>query len=214
MSTFTISGKRADPDLKNQHIYCPSLQGLSARLADAAFLMPRMDQNRHVKNASGHGHWAAAIAADPFGSNSAFFNALRTAGYNGVVNWPSSILLEGDTQQQMSTIPATPSAEYQFLANAQDAGMQTMGFILTPDHAADALAAGIKTLILHPGILLDVDFAAKTMIRRALEAIIVGVKKAEPKARVYLYVSDWHERMIDLTDMTCDGFVRFEEAPQ
>lgn len=209
MEFMTLGSAKPEPDTMVQHIYCPSLQGLSARLADASFLMPRMDQNRSVKEAKGHGHWAGAIAADPFGSNSVYFNALIEAGYSGVVNWPSSILLEGRTQQQMSTIPASPAAEYAYLQKAHAFGLKTLGFILTPDHAAMALSAGIKNLVLHPGILFDVDDAGAKMMRRALETIIRSVKTRDKTASVYLYTSHWHDQTVGLSELVCDGFVRF-----
>lgn len=212
MEFVTIGGAKPAPDNQNRHIYCPSLNGLSARLADAAFLLPRMDQNKRVKDTQGHGHWAAAIAADPFGSNNAHFKALLDAGYTGVTNWPSSILLEGYTQQQMATIPATPNAEYAYLSTAQGIGLETLGFILTPDHAADAISQGVKNLVLHPGILLDVDRAGATMIRSALNAIIAGIYRLDKDAKVHIYTSDWHDKTFCLSDVACDGFVRFEET--
>ncbi len=212
MKTITIGSAVPNPEMQRQHIYCPSLQGLSARLADASFLMPRIDQNQRVKETKGHGQWAAAIAADPFGSNTAHFRALKEAGYSGVTNWPSSILLEGQTQQAISTIPATPLAEYHYLANAQEAGLSTLAFFLTPDQAADALAAGLRSLVLHPGILLDVDEAGGAMIRGALGSIIASVKQISPEISVHVYTSQWHDQVIGLSQVTCDGFVRLEET--
>jgi len=212
MDLLTIGGAKPAPETQIRHIYCPSLVGLSARLADAAFLIPRMDQNKQATDNNGYGHWAATVAADPFGSTSSYFSALREANYTGVVNWPSSILLEGHTQQQMSTIPATPSAEYAYLAMAQRNGFETLGFILTPDHASAALAAGIKDLILHPGILLDVDSSGAHMIRRSLESIILAIKRLDKDAKIFLYTSDWHDETIGLSNIACDGFVRFEEV--
>jgi len=212
MDFITLSSNAPSARAHGQHIYCPNLHGLSARLADASFLMPRMDQNQAVKDNSGHGQWAATIAADPFGSNNAYFNALRTAGYKGITNWPSAILLEGQTQQQMSTIPATPKSEYSYLATAQSMGLQTMGFILTPDHAVDALEAGISTLVLHPGILLDVDYDGAKLIRSSLSAIIAAIKRQDGAAKIYIYTSDWHDQNFDLASLRCDGFVRFQET--
>ncbi len=212
MSSLTLGGGIPSSDRQMPHIYCPSLRGLSVRVADAAFLMPRIDHNQTVKDAKGCGHWASTIAADPFGSNSAYFTALVAAGYVGVVNWPSSILLEGQTRQQMSTIPATPDTEYRYLANAQDFGLSTLGFILTPDHAAVALKLGLRNLVLHPGLLLDVDAAGVSMIRGALSSIVANVKAMEPTATVRLYTSDWHESILGLSDVTCDGLVCFEAA--
>lgn len=213
MNMFTIGSALPATGLKSNHIYCPSLRGLSAHLADAAFLIPRVDQNRIVKEANGHGHWAAAVAADPFGSNDAHFKTLKEMGYTGVVNWPSSILLEGRTQQQMSTIPATPATEYAYLAKAQENGLKTLGFILTPDHAIAALSAGIKDMVLHPGILLEFDAASTAMIRNALSSIINTVKRMDANASVRLYTSQWHDHAVGLYDVACDGFVRFEEDP-
>lgn len=210
MTDFTIGSAVPSLNAQRPHIYCPCLQGLSARLADAAILIPRMDNNQTIKDANGYGHWAATIAADPFGSNTAYFKALTTAGYKGVVNWPSAILLEGQTQQQMSTIPATPNAEYQYLAKAQTFGLQTLGFILTPDHAAAALQVGLDHLVLHPGVLLDVDKAGASMLRGALSAIITRIRSMNRQATVMLYTSDWHEQSLGLSEIACDGFVHFE----
>jgi len=212
MDTITIGSATPALGLPHQHIYCPSLHGLSARLADATFLMPRIDQNKQVKETPGHGHWGAALAADPFGSNTAYLSALVEAGYSGVANWPSCILLEGQTQQQMTTIPATPASEYAYLAKAQQLGLQALGFFLTPDHAVEALTAGVKNLVLHPGILFDVDAASGSMIRGALEAIISSVKHSDAEATVRLYTSDWHDAAIGLSRVACDGFVRFEHS--
>ena len=212
MRSLTIGGGLPWADRQTPHIFCPSIRGLSARVADAAFLMPRIDHNRTVLDAEGCGHWAGAIAADPFGSNSAYFNALVAAGYSGVVNWPSSILLEGQTQQQMSTIPATPTTEYSYLANAKTFGLTTMGFILTPEHAAAALKLGLKDLVLHPGVLLGVDIAGGAMIRGALSAIVSKVKELESGVSVRLYTSDWHEHRLGLSHVNCDGYVHFEDA--
>lgn len=204
---MTIGSDRPNPTGETPHIYCPALHGLSTRLADAAFLMPRIDQNRHVKEADGHGHWAACIAADPFGSNAAYFARLLANGYSGVVNWPSSILLEGQTRQEFSTIPATPATEYAYLAKACDAGLQTRAFFLTPEQATEAKAAGLKDLILHPGILLDVDDAGSEMILRALSSIVATVKAQSPNVTVMIYTSDWHEELLQLSRLDCDGFV-------
>lgn len=214
MENFTIGSSAPNPGIKGQHIYCPSLQGLSARLADATFLMPRIDQNQRVKETKGHGQWAAAIAADPFGSNSTHFRALIEAGYSGVVNWPSSILLEGQMQQAISTIPASPKAEYSYLAKAQAAGFDTLAFFLTPDQATEALAAGLKNLVLHPGILLDIDEAAGAMIRGALASMIASLKQTEPDVKVLVYTSNWHDSTTGLSQIACDGFVRFIEAQE
>lgn len=213
MRLMTIGSTPPARATDTPHIYCPSLVGLSARLADAAFLMPRMDQNQQVKNAPGHGHWAAAIAADPFGTTDAFFSALTEAGYSGLVNWPSSILLEGHTQQQISTIPATPAAEYAYLAQGQAKGLQSLAFFLTQDQAAEAQAAGLRDLVLHPGILLDVDPAGAAMIRGALAAMIASVKQAQSDCRVWVYTSDWHDGLIGLSELRCDGIIRFVETP-
>lgn len=212
MTNMTIGAEAPNPNLALPHVYCPSLYGLSVALADAAFLMPRIDQNRHVREADGHGHWAASIASDPFGSNAAYFESLVSKGYKGVVNWPSSILLEGHTLEEFSTIPATPAAEYAYLAKACRAGLQTRAFFLTPEHADAAIEAGLKELVLHPGILLDVDTEGREMVLRALSSIIATIKAAHPKVTVMMYTSDWHEDLLGLSRIDCDGFLTFTGA--
>lgn len=210
MTLMTIGSALPAPAMTGSYIFCPSLKDLSARLADAAILMPRMDQNRQVKDTPGHGQWAAAVAADPFGSHSAFFEALRAVGYRGVVNWPSSILLEGQTSQELATVPATPAAEYAYLAKAKQSGLQVLAFFLTQEHAAEAYAAGLRDLVLHPGILLDVDAAGGAMIRGALASMVAAVKAIDPEISVHIYTSDWHETLLGVSQVPCDGLVHFD----
>ena len=110
MQHFIITGHDAPRTDGLDTIFCPCLVGLTETQADLAFVMPRMDHNRVLRETPGHGRWAGVLASDPFGTEAAFHAALRAAGYRGVANWPSSILLEGTTRQSMSTIPASGSS--------------------------------------------------------------------------------------------------------
>lgn len=205
--TETLASKR---DVHG--IICPSLEGLTASQADLAFLMPRMDHNRRLLEADRTGTWAAVLASDPFGSETAFFGKVAQKGYQGITNWPSSILLDGAIQQSMSTIPASPELEYAYLARAKAAGLQAMGFFRSLDQARSAVAAGIDRLVMHPGVLEADAKGSSELIKGSLRGLVETIKHETRGITVFAYTSQWHDDILDLSNLPVDGVVRFEAA--
>lgn len=210
MQTLTLTGQSSPMLPVAERIYCPALRNLSASRADLAFVMPRMDHNRALRETPCQGHWAAVLASDPFGSEDAMFRQLYDLGYRGVTNWPSSILLDGSLRQAMSTIPASPEEEYAFLHRAQSAGFETMAFFLSLAQARLALQAGLTHLVLHPG-LLDVN-AAETaaLVQGSLQRLVDTIRGEAPRVRIFAYTSDWHETCVRLSELTVDGLIWLE----
>lgn len=212
MTTLTLTGTQSAAPVADNRIYCPALNGLTAAQADLAFVMPRLDHNRAVRETPCNGGWAALLASDPFGSEAALFAQLYELGYRGITNWPSSILLDGSLRQSMSTIPASPEFEYDFLARAQRAGFRTLAFFISLAQARAALKTGLDHLVLHPG-LLEVETAESgALVLGSLQRIIDTLRAEAPKVTIYAYTSDWHERSVPLGTLEVDGLVRCEAA--
>lgn len=212
MEKFKLTAATQDAAPRPDVIYCPSLAGLTSAQADLAFVMPRIDHNRAMRETTRQGDWAALLASDPFGSETALLTHLRDVGYRGVTNWPSSILLDGGLRQAMSTIPASPEFEYAFLRRAHDAGLKTMAFFRSLEQARAALSAGLRHLVLHPG-LLEIDSAETGQrIAGSLTRLIDTVKGEAPDATVFAYTSDWHEGLLKLSALPVHGHVWLEDC--
>jgi predicted TIM-barrel enzyme len=207
--SFTIS---SDPVRVKEStaIFCPSAEGLTATRMDLAFLLPHIDHNRAVINCPRQSEWAAILACNPFGSEIRMFDQLLKLGYRGIVNWPSAILLEGQMQQAMSTIPASAEHEYAFLARAAESGLETMAFFRTLSQARQALSEGIKCLILHPGILELSSKEHSGQLFETLKRRIATVRSESPRTKILAYTSATHEQSLAISQLPVDGLVQFE----
>ncbi|EAQ02047.1 hypothetical protein OB2597_20521 [Pseudooceanicola batsensis HTCC2597] len=213
MEHFILSGTPSIPEVPaTKTIFCPCLAGLSVTQADLAFVMPRIDHNRSLRETEGAAHWAAVLASDPFGSETTFQTALKAAGYRGIANWPSSILLEGSTRQAMSTIPATPEFEYAYLARAAEAGFETMAFLVSLDQARQAIKAGLSNLVLHPGLRERPDADSAGIFRAALQSIVDAIRREAPQVKILAYTSAQHDRELGLCHLAVDGFIHFQDG--
>lgn len=212
MEKFTLTATTQNVTPRPDVIYCPSLAGLTPAQADLAFVMPRMDHNRAVRENARQGDWAALLASDPFGSEAALLTQLRDVGYRGVTNWPSSILLDGGLRQAMSTIPASPEFEYAFLGRARDAGLETMAFFRSLEQARAALSAGLRQLVLHPGLLEIDSTETGQRIAGSLTRLVDTIKNEAADATVFAYTSDWHEGLLRLSALPVDGHVWLEDT--
>lgn len=201
-----------DKELLYATVYCPSLAGLTATQVDMAIVMPNIDHNRAVRETPGHNQWAALLACDPFGAETALLSALSANNYRGVVNWPSTIVFEGETRQSMATIPATPELEYAFLARAADAGFESFAIFLSLEQGKQAIAAGLRHLVLHPGLFEDPDEKGATLIRASLQAIVNSIRGLEPEVTILAFTSDFHEKAVQLRKLDVDGFLKFEAS--
>lgn len=207
MIKMALTGSRTEDADQRNRIFCPTLDGLTPLQADLAFVMPRMDHNREVRENRRQGDWAALLASDPFGSEAAMFAQLHELGYLGVTNWPSSILLDGTLRQSMSTIPASPEFEYEFLARAKDAGFDTMAFFLSLDQARAALRAGPLQLVLHPGLLDVQTEESGAMVLGSLQRLIDAVRAEANGVPIFAYTSAWHEASVALSTLAVDGLI-------
>lgn len=213
MKILTLSGHVDDNANEPDRIFCPALAGLTAEQADLAFVMPRLDHNRVVQEEDAQGNWAALVASDPFGSETAKFARLYDLGYRGITNWPSSILIDGSLRDAMLSVPASAEFEYDFLARAQDNGFATLAFFLSLGQARAALKVGLHQLVLHPGLLEAETRESNSMVFRSLERLIDAVRSEAEDVSIYVYSSEWHEKRIPLSTLNVDGVVWFARSP-
>ena len=113
----------------------------------------------------------------------------------------------------MSTIPASPDFEYAYLARAQTAGLKAMAFFRSLDQARSALDAGLRTLVLHPGVLNSEDNNANEMLLGSLSRLVDALKEDPRRPAILAYTSHWHESQLSLRDLPVEGFVCLEAAP-
>ncbi len=209
MRKLQLYGLLDDIDDPKQGIYCPGIANLSPAQVDLAFLMPRMDHNRAVRSQARRSEWAALLASDPFGSESALFSLLVDKGYRGVVNWPSAIVLDGQMRQAMSTIPASAETEYAFLARASAVGLSALAFFRSLDQARAAVGAGLDQLVLHPG-LLEPSQTDGELLLRSLGRMIDTLRREVKAVHISVYTSAWHESQVALSELPVDGVVFVE----
>lgn len=207
MESLDLTGNKMKGESLLKRIYCPSLHNLSISQADLAFILPRINHNLAIRETVRQGDWAAVLANDPFGSPQIFFKQIVDIGYTGIVNWPSSILVDGSMRQSMSTIPATPELEYEFLKEAEGMGLQTMAFFQSLEQAHSAIKCGLEKLVLHPGIVEIEGLGNHDAIHRSLKHLIRTIKDDAPSITVYAYTSDWHEKMLSISQIGADELI-------
>lgn len=213
MINTVLTPSTNQPPANGRSIYCPALKGLSGRRADLAIVMPRIDNNRALlavpprKNDT----FAGVLTSDPFGAGGTFLDRLSEHGYVGVANWPSSILFEGQTKLSMSSIPATPQQEYAWLANAQTQRMQTLAFFRSLEQGREALKAGLRNLILHPGFISESNVGSVEMLTAALVGLVKNLRSDAPDTTVSLYEHEALNGQITAHDVGAQGIVTYGE---
>lgn len=215
MTDFHLTGAMGSKAVGGKRIYCPAISGLSGRLADLAIVMPRIDNNRALCADTGSetGSFAGVLACDPFGTPSSFLRRLRDHGYSGVANWPSAILFEGQTKHWMASIPATPELEYAWLANAQKEGFETLAFFRSLEQGQGALDAGLRQLVLHPGLVPKDEMGPRKLLIASLRGLIEKLGRKEPKANILMYDHVGLGGTITAQDLNAQGVVSYEPSP-
>ncbi len=177
--------------------------------------MPRADNNRSLwaGTAPEAGNFAAVLTSDPFGSPCDLLHRLSERGYVGVTNWPSTILLEGQTKQWMATIPATPELEFDWLAGAQKRGFETLAFFRSLDQGRSALKAGLRQLVLHPGLIPQNEMGSKDLLIASFRGLIEKLYRMEPSAKILIYDHVGLGSMITTRDLNAHGVVTYEPGP-
>lgn len=140
-------------------VLAPFLAGLSPEAADIVGMMPIGSVNEALlaglppQGTTVPGKLIAALfLCDPFLRGRRLFERLRLAGVSGVVNLPTTNLIPpGIYRQALAAAGIDPGAELAALGEAREAGLGAMATVASYDQAARAVAAGITSLLFHPG---------------------------------------------------------------
>lgn len=195
-------------------IYCPALAGLSGTQADLAIVMPRIDNNRalFVERDTDFDGYAGVLTCDPFGTAASFLRRLADHGYQGVANWPSTIFFEGQTKHSMASIPATPELEYAWLANAQKSGFQTLAFFRSLEQGRAALNAGLRQLVLHPGLVTQNDRGPVELLTASLRELSERLHRQATDTKIFFYDHESLSGSISGEDIGVEGVISYRAS--
>lgn len=211
MRKFHLTGVPTSSPEQETRIYCPTLQGLTGRQSDLAMVMPRVDNNRALldPNASKEASYAGVLTCDPFGTADSFLHRLAEHGYIGVSNWPSSILFQGQIKLLMASMPATPELEYTWLAGAQRNGFQTLAFFRSLEQGRAALRAGLRKLVLHPGLIAQTKGGPPNQLIASLHGLIEKLHRQAGDVEILLYEHVSLGKVTQAENVGADGVVTY-----
>ncbi|SMP35443.1 Phosphoenolpyruvate hydrolase-like [Shimia sagamensis] len=178
-------------------------------------VMPRLDNNRAlfdirpVERVS----YAGVLTCDPFGTADNFLRRLADHGYVGVSNWPSAILFQGHTKRMMASMPATPELEYAWLAGAQRHGFQSLAFFRSLEQGRAALSAGLRQLVLHPGLIPQTTGGPPDLLIASLGDLIEKLRHQVDGVEILLYEHVGLNEAVQATDVGADGALIFKATP-
>jgi len=211
MKQFQLTGTPHSLPSQWTPIYCPTLHGLTGNQADLAMVMPRIDNNRALfgANCPADGTYAGVLTCDPFGIADSFLRRLANHGYAGVANWPSAILFQGQIKQLMAAMPATSDLEYAWLAGAQRNGFQTLAFVRSLEQGRAALNAGLRHLVLHPGLITQTDDGPPDLLIASLRSLIEQLHRQVEDVEILFYEHAALNKSIRAVDVGADGAVAY-----
>ncbi|WP_167740448.1 phosphoenolpyruvate hydrolase family protein [Parasedimentitalea huanghaiensis] len=173
--------------------------------------MPRIDNNRALfaTDRTADGTYAGVLTCDPFGTADSFLRRLDDHGYSGVANWPSAILFQGQVKQLMASMPATSDLEYAWLAGAKRYGFQTLAFFRSLEQGRAALNAGLRHLVLHPGLITQTDDGPPDLLIASLRGLIEKLHRQAEGVEILFYEHAALNNNIRAVDVGADGSVAY-----
>ncbi|MFN3484873.1 MAG: phosphoenolpyruvate hydrolase family protein, partial [Planctomycetota bacterium] len=95
---------------------------------------------------------AALCGTDPLRLMERFLEDLRSAGYAGILNWPSVGLIDGTFRAGLEAANLGYDREVQAVRTAAGSGLLAAACVFSPDQAGAMAQAGAEVLVVHPGL--------------------------------------------------------------
>lgn len=95
---------------------------------------------------------AGINGTDPFRMMRVFLRQLAELGFDGVQNFPTVGLIDGDFRRNLEATGMSYDREVEAIAIAHDMGMFTSPYVFDPDQAAAMARAGADQLVAHVGL--------------------------------------------------------------
>ena len=141
---------------------------------------------------------AGINGTDPFRIMRVFLRQLMELGFDGVQNFPTVGLIDGDFRRNLEATGMSYDLEVEAIATAHDLGMFTSPYVFDPDQAAAMASAGADQLVAHVGLTTagtigaGVAFTLDEAIERVL-AIAEAGRRGRPDLLVLCHGGPFDE---------------------
>ncbi len=141
---------------------------------------------------------AGINGTDPFRIMRVFLRQLMELGFDGVQNFPTVGLIDGDFRRNLEATGMSYDLEVEAIATAHELGMFTSPYVFDPDQAAAMASAGADQLVAHVGLTTagtigaGVAFTLDEAIERVL-AIAEAGRRVRPDLLVLCHGGPFDE---------------------
>jgi predicted TIM-barrel enzyme len=158
---------------------------------------------------------AGVCGTDPFRLMPVFLEQIKAAGFDGVQNFPTVGLFDGEIRAGLEETGMGYQLEVDMIAAAHRLGLLTCPYVFTPDEAVAMAEAGADVLVAHMGLTTKGAIGARTALTieqaaERVQAIHDAAKGVAPEVMVICHGGPIAEpedaqRLFDLTE-GIDGF--------
>lgn len=117
---------------------------------------------------------AGVNGTDPFRIMRVFLRQLRDMGFDGVQNFPTVGLIDGDFRRNLESTGMSYALEVEMVAQAHELGLFTSPYVFDPAQAARMAEAGADQIVVHVGLTTagTIGAAAALMLDEAIDRVL------------------------------------------
>ncbi|WP_026792165.1 phosphoenolpyruvate hydrolase family protein [Pleomorphomonas oryzae] len=172
-------------------IVCPHFAGLGVDEADMVGCLPIGDANGAMLAAAGtlgddDKIFAGILAADPFRPAPMLVGLLQDAGVRAVVNLPTVARITDGLAEALSHAGVDYASELATLARAAELGLNVLAVVATGAQARQAIAAGLRQLLVYPAPV-EADPASRNHAATIALDTAQAIREAAPDATVLAF---------------------------
>lgn len=128
---------------------------------------------------------AGVCGTDPFRVMDVYLRQLKEQGFNGVQNFPTVGLIDGNFRQNLEETNMGYGLEVEMIGKAHKLNLLTTPYVFDAEQAHDMAEAGADILVAHMGLTTKGTIGAKTALTlddcvTKIEAIIAAGKAVNP----------------------------------
>lgn len=132
---------------------------------------------------------AGVCGTDPFRVMSVYLQQLKAQGFNGVQNFPTVGLIDGNFRQNLEETNMGYELEVEMIREAHQLNLLTTPYVFDEKQAQDMAEAGADILVAHMGLTTKGSIGAKTALTlddcvERIEKIIAAGKAVNPEILV------------------------------
>lgn len=132
---------------------------------------------------------AGVCGTDPFRVMSVYLQQLQAQGFNGVQNFPTVGLIDGNFRQNLEETNMGYELEVEMIREAHQLNLLTTPYVFDEKQAQDMAEAGADILVAHMGLTTKGSIGAKTALTlddcvERIEKIIAAGKAINPEILV------------------------------